>query len=122
MYLQKCTSFSLSCINFKSLLHNTCFCHPCIFLLTHLQFSLTMREVPQSFLQGPLGSASQVCLAKSSPFCNVALVRIEPVQRFDLKSKACVFCIFYSNSSLCTYCSNSDCPSSTVSGLIPSKS
>ena len=75
----------MSCINFKSLLRNTCFYHPCIFLLTHLQFSLTMREVPQSFLQGPLGSASQVCLAKSSPFCNVAFVRIEPVQRFDLK-------------------------------------
>ena len=56
-----------------------------------------MREVPQSFLQGPLGSASQVCLAKSSPFCNVAFVRIEPVQRFDLK---CFMWLlnFYSNS------------------------
>ena len=95
------------------------FFHLCIFLLTHLQFSLTMREVPQSFLQGPLGSASHVCLAKSSPFCNVAFVRIEPVQRFDLKLKLCVFCIFYF---IWAYCSNSDCPSSTVSGFIPSKS
>ena len=27
---------------------------------THLSFSLTMREVPQSPLQGPLGSSAQV--------------------------------------------------------------
>ena len=53
--------------------------------LTHLPFSLTIREVPQSLLQGPRGSSSHLCRNSPAWLRSVLFINIDAVQRFDLK-------------------------------------